>query len=131
MWGYWLKVNSEGSECPMAKQNMTMVCEKVLGGNILSIIGGSKPTKGSTEFEQHEFSFYTNRWKKIVKTAKPLKDTRMEKFLIPTGAHMVEVNNNYYLFSGQTPMPNSQSGVRVCAPDLYKFDTMTKHWSFV
>ena len=120
--GFWRKLNVTGSQMPESKINSALVHEVINGQPHLIVFGGTNINVGATDFEVSHANLESLKWKRIEYNG--MKFGLMKKeFSLPLGATMLsKTNNEFYLFSGQTPMQNMHSKVRVCPPELYKFE---------
>lgn len=88
----------------------------------MEIFGGTNINAGATDFEQFHANFDSHKWKKIEYDGTQF-DLISKEFALPLGAKMIaKSKNEFYLFSGQTVMTSMNSKVRVCPPELYKFE---------
>ena len=93
------------------------------------VFGGNNINMGSTDFEQSHANLESNQWNRVEYDGFRL-GLMKKGFSMPVGATMLaKTKEEFYLFSGQTPMENRNSKVRVCPPELYKFDAKQNSWT--
>ena len=122
------------------------VCNRA-GVQVLDLYGGSMLKKSATEFQHHQVQLSSNVWQKPeYDTVETKKTTQWStKFKLPHGIKMIQydaprvwphiefpnMSKDFYFFSGQEPMNDKSTNVRICPPDLYKFDSSAGKWNQV
>ena len=116
----------KGSEQPVSKEYPSLMPMQASGKNCMYILGGAPMTTGQSLFEVYEVDIEKEHWARIP-TNKPIVQTLGSKPIFD----LDKKNNKYsiYSFSGMVPLQRINSGVRVCPPDLYEFDSSQNLWS--